>query len=99
MEEYKNRHRPQDDIPYERRMFYIIQDYRKILEQNEQLAAYCKKLEKEIEKLRQKSTEQGLTNKNLAEICTKRSREIKRLKARIDWLEEQLRQYGQPQGS
>lgn len=99
MEEYKNRHRPQDDLPYERRMLYIIQDYRKLLEQNERLADYCKKLERDIENLRLKRTEQGLTNKNLAEICTKRSREIKRLKVRIDWLEEQLKQYEQPQGS
>lgn len=99
MEEYKNRHRPQDDIPYERRMFYIIQDYRKILEQNERLAAYCKKLEKDIEDLKLKRYEQGEKNKKMAEICSKRGREIKRLKARIDWLEEQLRQYGQPQGS
>ncbi|MBQ9560584.1 MAG: hypothetical protein IJV08_11505 [Bacteroidaceae bacterium] len=82
--------RPQDDLPYERRMLYIIRDYRRLLEANERLAAYARSLEQRIEELEDKRARQAMANKAQREMNTQYHREIKRLKAHIDWLREQL---------
>lgn len=82
------RYRPQDDIPYERRMLYIICGYRKLYEQNEKLAEYAKLLERKNEELKVKCYEKGATNKELGEINVKLRRENKRLKAYIQWLKD-----------
>lgn len=54
-----NRHRPQDDLPYEYRMKYIIEDYIKIRNALDMIEPYTKELEetvqeqhKEIEKIK-----------------------------------------------
>ena len=91
--EIQNYHRrPQDDIPYERRMLNIIQGYRKLLEENERLAQYARKLENKIKLLEEKKASQGLANKRIYDVSVARNREIKRLKAHIEWLMERLKE-------
>jgi len=89
MNEQKHR-RPQDDLPYEQRMKAIIQGYRWLLDQNERLAAYARKLERDVQRLREKTSLQGYTNRHQSDKLLEKSRECKRLKAHIAWLEEQL---------
>lgn len=80
------------DIPYEQRMKYIIEDYRRLLDQNERLAAYAKALEKKIEDLERDLTYRIGKNVEISARFVEKNRECKRLHAHIKWLEEQLRQ-------
>lgn len=94
MENQNNYRRPQDDIPYEQRMKFIIQGYRKLYEDNEKLVTYLKQLEQEIEEYKEllSVNKQRFEKKN-RELVEKR-REMKRLSARITFLEEKLLEYG-----
>lgn len=44
-----DRHRPQDDLPYEYRMKYIIEDYIKIRNALDMIEPYTKQLEETVE--------------------------------------------------
>ena len=92
MNEY-NRRRPQDDLPYEQQMKHIIRHYRWLLDQNEKLAAYARKLEREIDKLMEKTAKQAMTNASEHERIIQVRRERDRLKAHIEWLYEKIRGY------
>ena len=83
---------PQKDLPYEQQMKHVIQHYRWLLDQNEKLAAYAKKLEQKIEMLKNENAKKGEANKVAHERFVEKNRECKRLQAHIMWLEEQLRQ-------
>ena len=85
-------HTPQDDLPDEQWMKHFIEHYRWLLDQNERLAAYAKKLEKRISDLTLKCSEQGATNKKLSEKYVLKNRENKRLRAHIEWLNEKLKE-------
>lgn len=50
-----------NDIPYEVRMKYIIEDYRKLLKAKNTLTAYAKRLERRVEELLAFIRENGLT--------------------------------------
>lgn len=94
MENQNNYRRPQDDIPYEQRMKFIIQGYRKLYEDNEKLVTYLKQLEQEIEEYKELlSVSKHRFEKKNRELVEKR-REMKRLSARITLLEEKLLEYG-----
>ena len=79
---------PQDDLPYEQRMYYIIRDYRRMFYEREQVVAYVNKLKRRIEQLEEKIGLKGLKNQRITRLSTERNREIKRLKIYIDWLKE-----------
>jgi len=82
--------KPQDDLPYERRMLSIIRGYRWLLEQNERLANYAHSLEKRILELEEKKAKQSMYNKDLYRKLVDQRRENRRLKAHMEWLEEQI---------
>lgn len=94
MENQNYHRRPQDDIPYERRMLNIIQGYRKLYEDNEKLIAYLKQLEQNIEEykglLSLKKHQFEKKNEEFVQI----RREANRLRVRISFLEEKLLEYG-----
>lgn len=79
---------PQDDLPYEQRMYYIIRDYRRMFYERENVVAYVNKLKRRIVSLEKDRAERILKIRRIAEISTERNREIKRLKAHIEWLKE-----------
>lgn len=79
---------PQDDLPYEQRMYYIIRDYRRMFYEREQVVAYVNKLKRRIEQLEEKIGLKGLKNQRITRQNIERNREIKRLKIYIDWLKE-----------
>ena len=60
--------RPQDDLPYERRMLYIIRDYRRLTSANETLETYAKQLEKENERLRGENDRLKRENENWKKV-------------------------------
>ena len=84
------RKRPQDDLPYEQQMKHIIEHYRWLLDQNEKLAMYAKKLEHRIELLKDNITKKGEVNLRQGEANVQLNRENKRLKAHISWLTGKL---------
>ena len=91
MNERNNYHRaPQDDLPYEQQMKHIIEHYRWLLDQNGRLAAYARSLEKKVEALEKDLANRAAKNMNLHERFVEKNRECKRLKAHIEWLNEQL---------
>lgn len=83
-------HRPQDDLPYERRMYYIIRDYRRMLESKDKLKEYTRKLETKIEHLKEEVARKGLKNKLAGERYVFLNRQNKRLKIHIQSLEDQI---------
>ena len=54
--------RPQDELPYERRMLNIIKGYRQLLKWNDRLACYAKQLENEIEELKETNAKDRASN-------------------------------------
>lgn len=88
---YNRNRRPQDDLPYEQRMKHIIQHYRWLLDQNDRLAAYARKLEGKIEHLENELAERKRRNRNISDKVLEKTREVKRLHAHIEWLEEQIK--------
>ena len=89
MSEYHKR--PQDDLPYEQRMKHIIEHYRWLLEQNDRLAAYARKLEQTVSEQSEKLAKRTATNRSLSDRFVEKNRENKRLKAHIEWLEEKIK--------
>ena len=84
-------HNPQDDLPYEVRMKYIIQDYRRMIERVETISNYAKKLEKENKELAEtisiKKLKHQITYRKLVDV----RRENKALKKHNLMLQKQLR--------
>lgn len=64
----EKKRRPQDDLPYERRMLYIIKDYRKLVAANEMLDTYAKQLEEANEELRDENDKLSRENENLIKV-------------------------------
>lgn len=83
------------DIPYYQRMKYIIEGYRKLLEQNDKLAAYAKALEKKVKQLEDDVTYRAAKNVEVSAKFVEKNRECKRLRAHIRWLEEKLKEQEQ----
>lgn len=86
------RKRPQDDLPYEQRMKHIIEHYRVLLEQNERLVNYAKKLETKIGELEEKLSLSKHSNEKNHNRFIEKNRETKRLQAHISWLEEKIQE-------
>lgn len=86
----KNEHLHNPDIPYEQRMKYIIEDYRRLLDWNERLAAYARALEEKVKNLEEDVSVKWYKNSEMSRRLIEKNRECKRLKAHIEWLEEQL---------
>ena len=80
------------DIPYEQRMKYIIEGYRKLLEQNDKLAAYAKALEKRVQQLEEDVKYRAAKNVDISTRFVEKNRECKRLREHIRWLEEKLKE-------
>jgi len=80
------------EIPYEQRMKYIIEDYRRLLERNERLAAHARALERRIDQLEKDVTYRAAKNVEISERFVEKNREVKRLRAHIKWLEEKLKE-------
>lgn len=99
--------RPQDDIPYERRMLYIIRDYRRLLQANETLETYCKSLEqsnKELleqndslrrinDDLRQKKSPEENTICSLQALVKEKRETIQYQNCRISMMQRELNEY------
>lgn len=90
MEEIEERKRPQDDIPYEVRMKYIIQGYRRLEQKLEKLVAYAKKLECENEELQDQISLKGWKNQQMSEKNTLYRRENKALKKENEALNKKI---------
>ena len=80
------------NIPYEQRVKYIIEGYRKLFEQNEKLAAYAHALERKVEQLEKDITYRAAKNVEISAKFVEKNRECKRLKEHIRWLEEKLKE-------
>lgn len=93
-------HRPQDDLPYERRMYYIIRDYLRMLDSIDRLKEHCKKLEETIESLKDDISLRKYKNQTMSEELVRQRRENKRLKFHIEILEEKIQKltFDKPQG-
>lgn len=76
------------DIPYEQRMKYIIEDYRKLYDLNERLAEYARRLEKRVAHLEGELSEKIEKNTSINNRLVEKNRECKRLLARIEFLED-----------
>ena len=94
MENQNYHRRPQDDIPYEQRMKFIIEGYRKLYEDNEKLVTYLKQLEQEIEKYKGLLSLKRHDFDRKNEQYVQKRREANRYKTRIKFLEEKLLEYG-----
>lgn len=90
MEELEDRKRPQDDIPYEVRMKYIIMGYRRLEQKLEKLTAYAKKLERENEELQDQISMKGWKNLQMSEKNTLYRRENKALKKENEALNKKI---------
>lgn len=86
--DFENRKRPQDDLPYERRMYYIIKDYRRLQGRLEELKDYAKQLEKDLRKEKDKRYHLSSTNMRLSQKSVKANRGKKRLYNYITYLIE-----------
>lgn len=86
--------RPQDDIPYEQRMKFIIEGYRKLYEDNEKLVEYLKQLEEEVENYKGLLSLKRYDFEKKNEQYVQKRREANRYKTRIKFLEEKLLEYG-----
>lgn len=82
------RWRPQDDIPYEQIVKHIIEDYYRLEEQLEKVAAYARKLEREVENEKKERAKKAATNSRMQEKLTEARRKITRLEGYIHWLRE-----------
>lgn len=87
----KGNPRPQDDLPYERQMFYIIKDYRRLTELLQKVSAYARKLEKELESTKEKRAKSALANYKMSEELVAARKEIKRLNGERDELRRKLK--------
>lgn len=85
------KHKPQDDLPYEVQMKYIIEGYMKLKEKLEYIAPYTKKLEKKIEYVKKEIASKAAKNQHLSELNTKYRKQIKRLTKRVEELEKILK--------
>ena len=78
-----------DDVPYEARMKYIIQAYKKDQEKWAKLAVYAKHLEGEVIRLKGILIDNGYTDSGVSDDWTP-DKEIAALKKKIKKLEEDL---------
>ncbi len=78
-----------DDVPYEARMKYIIQAYKKDQEKWAKLAVYAKHLEGEVIRLKGILLDNGYTDSGVSDDWTP-DKEIAELKKKIKKLEEDL---------
>ena len=78
-----------DDVPYEARMKYIIQAYKKDQEKWAKLAVYAKHLEGEVVRLKGILIDNGYTDSGASEDWTP-DKEIAELKKKIKKLEENI---------
>lgn len=89
------KHRPpQDDLPYEVQMKFIIESYRKLEDKLEYITPYTKKLEKKIEYVKREIASKAAKNQYLSELNTKYRKQIKRLIKRVEELEKILKDNG-----
>ena len=86
---YKNNNVLNSDVPYEARMKYIIQAYKKDQEKWAKLAKYAKHLEHEVIRLKGILIDNGYTDSGASEDWTP-DVEIKELKKKIEKLENQI---------
>lgn len=86
-----NNRRPQDDLPYERRMLYIIRDYRRLFGKLDEVTAYAKSLEQQLSELGEKRAKTATANRAMTEKLKEARSECKRLKAQIQELESRLK--------
>lgn len=73
-------------------MLYIIRDYRRLLEQNEKLAAHARALETRVKELEDDLKTRISKNVDISAKFVEKNRECKRLRAHIEWLEEKLKE-------
>lgn len=99
--------RPQDDLPYERRMLWIIRDYRKLSSSIDTLKAYTHDLEAEYKKtvkeisglrsqnedLMQKKCPSEGTITNLKALVKEKQDIIAEQRAKISMLQRELAEY------
>ena len=71
-------------------MKHIIEHYRWLLDQNDRLAVYARKLELNVDRLKDEIAKKGMINRKRGEAYVQLNRERKRLKAHIDWLNKRL---------
>lgn len=86
-----NNRRPQDDLPYERRMLYIIRDYHRLFGKLEEVTAYAKSLEQQLSELGEKRAKTAAHNRTMTEKLKEARSECKQLKAKIQELESRLK--------
>lgn len=100
-------HRPQDDLPYERRMLWIIRGYRKLMNALDTLEAYAHDLEAEYKKkvkendglrsqnedLMQKKCPSEGTITNLKALVKEKQDIIAEQRAKISMLQRELAEY------
>ena len=82
--------RPQDEIPYEVRMKYIIKGYRRLENKMKELVAYAKKLEKDNEELQDQILMKAWKNRQMSEKNTLYRRENKALKKENEELNKKI---------
>ena len=91
MDTYKTtNHRPQDDLPYERQMFYIIRDYRRLTDLLRKVSSYAKKLEKELERAKDSCSKSAMANTRMSEKLIAIRKEVKRQNVEIEDLKRRL---------
>lgn len=74
-------HRPQDDIPYEVIVKHIIEDYRRLLHNNDTLKDYARSLERKIETLNEELSLRAYKNERMHSQLVQARRERKRMQA------------------
>jgi len=86
----KGKHRPQDDLPYERQMFYIIRDYRRMLEKLDYISGYARKLEEELGEVMDKRAKTVMHNIKISEELASLRQELKRMHVEMERMRSQL---------
>lgn len=93
-----SRRRPQDEVPTEIIVNYIVRDYKRFMEWKDELAEYTKKLEGKVKTLTDKLSVSGYTNRALHDKNIELRRKCKRLEVHIESLEEQIKEYKKSSG-
>lgn len=84
-------HRPQDDLPYEVRMKFIIHGYRKLWEKLEYIEPYTHQLEEQNKSLTEKLSKLRSHIGALSSKLSERKKEQKQLGVQISMLQKRIK--------
>jgi hypothetical protein len=86
--------KPQDDLPYEVQMKFIIHGYRQLFRKLEYIEPYTRSLEEQNEQLRNIVAKKGMANQALHRKYVEKMRLAKRYRNKVDYLTQILRENG-----